>query len=79
MQCISVDLPDPDGPMIAVNSAGLEVEGHPGQGVHGGVARTVGLAQVRRRVRPERPGRCEVAGHGDSLPEAADGRHPVSP
>ena len=33
MQCISVDLPEPDGPITAVNFACSKVDGHPVEGV----------------------------------------------
>ena len=42
--CSSVDLPEPEGPMMAVNSPGLEADGHAVESVHGGVAVAVGLA-----------------------------------
>ena len=45
-QCISVDLPEPLGPMTAVNSPALEVEGDVVEGAHQRLARAVGLGQV---------------------------------
>ena len=45
---MSVDLPEPDGPMVAVNSPGHEVDGDPVEGVDHGVALAVGLAGVER-------------------------------
>ena len=45
-QCISVDLPEPDAPMIAVNCGAGEADGHAVQGPDGGVAAAVHLDQV---------------------------------
>ena len=42
-QCISVDLPEPEGPMIAVKRPAGEVDGHVVEGPHGGVAAAVDL------------------------------------
>ena len=46
MQCISVDLPEPDGPMIAVTTGEIDAEvvERPDLGVVG----TVGLDQIDR-------------------------------
>ncbi len=46
MQCISVDLPDPDGPMTAVKRPRSNVTVDAGQGVHRRLPRAVRLAQV---------------------------------
>ena len=46
MQCISVDLPDPDGPMTAVKRPRSNADGDPGQRGDGGVARAVRLGQL---------------------------------
>ena len=59
MQCIRVDLPDPDGPMTAVKRPVLELDGDPAEGMHDRVALAVGLHQVdgvRRRWRRVRGG-----------------------
>ena len=45
-QCMSVDLPEPLGPMTAVKRAGLEVEGHVVEGDDPGLTGAVGLGQV---------------------------------
>ena len=47
-QCISVDLPEPDGPMIAVNAPRGELDGDPVEGAHLGVAVAVDLHGVDR-------------------------------
>ena len=44
--CISVDLPDPDGPMIATYSPSSMVSGDPSQGGHGEGAGPVHLGHV---------------------------------
>ena len=44
--CISVDLPDPDGPMIAVNDPRVELDGHAAQRVDGGVALAEALGDL---------------------------------
>ena len=46
--CISVDLPEPDGPMIAVNVPALEVDAHAAQRVDGAGA----LAEAAVSSRP---------------------------
>ena len=46
MQCISVDLPEPDGPMMATNSPAWSDDGHAAQRVDGGVAAAVTPADV---------------------------------
>ena len=46
MQCISVDLPDPDGPMTAVKRPRSKVTVDTGQGVDRGLPGAVGLAQL---------------------------------
>ena len=46
MQCMRVDLPEPDGPMIAVSLPRSRSTLTPGEGVHLGVALAVGLDQV---------------------------------
>ena len=38
MMCISVDLPEPDGPHDGDELAALQVDGHSGERVDGGVA-----------------------------------------
>ncbi len=43
---ISVDLPEPEAPMMATNSPSLDVEGHAAQRVHVDVAHPVGLGDV---------------------------------
>ena len=43
---MSVDLPEPDGPMTAVKRPRSKVDVDPGQRVHRGLAGAVGLAQV---------------------------------
>ena len=45
-QCIRVDLPEPDGPMIAVNWPRTQPHADPGERVDGRVARPVGLDDV---------------------------------
>ena len=50
---IAVDLPEPDGPMIATNSPRVDGEVDAGQRVHRGVARAVDLgdaAQLDQRI-----------------------------
>ena len=44
--CISVDLPEPDGPMIAAKRDCGEVDGDVRQGVDGGLALAVAAAQI---------------------------------
>ena len=46
MQCMSVDFPEPDGPMTAVNRPRSKVDGDAGQGLHRCLAGPVRLAQV---------------------------------
>ena len=41
MMCMSVDLPEPDGPMTATKSPALQRDGHSAQRVDGGVAAAV--------------------------------------
>ena len=48
MQCMSVDLPEPDGPMMAVNCAGGEVDRDAVEGAHLGRAPAVDLDRVDR-------------------------------
>ena len=45
-QCSSVDLPEPEGPMIAVKRPGSNVDRHSVESVHHGLAAAVGLASV---------------------------------
>ena len=49
MQCMSVDLPEPDGPITAVKRARGDVEVDAGERVDGGVAGAVGLDEVVAR------------------------------
>ena len=51
MQCMSVDLPEPDGPMIAVNRPRGEVDAHAVERAHLGLALAVDLGQVDRARR----------------------------
>ena len=44
--CMSVDLPEPDGPMIAVKRAGGEADGDAVERVDRGLALAVAAAQV---------------------------------
>ena len=44
--CIRVDLPEPDGPMIAREAAALEADADADQGVDGGVALAVAAGDV---------------------------------
>ena len=44
--CISVDLPEPDGPITAANWPGGDVEGDAAQGIDGGVALAVAAGDV---------------------------------
>ena len=46
--CISVDLPEPEGPMIAVKRSRVEAGADSGQGIDRGVALAVAAGQVRR-------------------------------
>ena len=48
MQCISVDLPDPDGPMTAVKLATFERDVYSVEGTDGDITRAVRLGQVLR-------------------------------
>ena len=60
-QCISVDLPEPLGPITAVNSPGGEVERHVVERGHQGLPGAVGLGQVadaRRGRRRRGPRSC---------------------
>ena len=47
--CISVDLPEPDGPMTAVNWPRGNVDGDAAQRVDGGVTLAVAAGDVGRR------------------------------
>ena len=47
--CISVDLPEPDGPVTATNSPGCDVERHAAQRAHLDLADDVGLDEVPDR------------------------------
>ena len=47
--CISVDLPEPDGPVTATNSPGLDVEVRAAQRAHRDLADVVGLDEVANR------------------------------
>ena len=58
MQCISVDLPEPDGPMIGGELAALELDRDAVERAHLGLAGAVGLHQV------DRP-RCRCRGAAD--------------
>ena len=49
--CSSVDLPEPDGPMIAMRSAELDRAGRVVDGNDGSLARAVGAADVDARAR----------------------------
>ena len=82
-QCSSVDLPEPDGPMIAVHARRLELDGHAVERAHLGLARAVDLGRVDgaggRRVRGgagrlgHEGSSCRVAvvsGSGDRGPRA---------
>ena len=79
-QCIRVDLPEPDGPMIAVNCAGGQVERHVVEGDDRRVAGAVDLGRVpggrgvldglfggRPRVVHEARGRAVVEGHASTV------------
>ena len=57
---ISVDLPEPDAPMIATNSPGCDRERHAAQRVHLDVAHLVDLGD---RFDLDDRGRTSVAGH----------------
>ena len=46
MMCMSVDLPDPDGPITAANWPGTIVEGDPPEGVDRGIALAVATRDV---------------------------------
>ena len=46
---MSVDLPDPDGPMIAVNEPGCDLERDAAERVDGGVTLAVALGEVAAR------------------------------
>ena len=46
MQCIRVDLPDPDGPMTAVNSAATKSMETPSSAATCGIPLAIDLAQV---------------------------------
>ena len=48
MQCMSVDLPEPDGPMTAVKRPRSNVDVDPGQRVDRRLPGAVGLAQAHR-------------------------------
>ncbi len=54
---MSVDLPDPDGPMTAVNLAALEGHVDTGESLDGRLAGPVGLSQIDRL---RRRGRLQV-------------------
>ena len=47
MQCINVDLPDPDGPMIAVKRPGGQLDGDVVERPHAGVTGAVDLRSHR--------------------------------
>ena len=65
MQCMRVDLPEPDGPITAVNRPRSNSTRDPVEGPDDGVALAVGLDQVdgpgRRRPRRARPAGAVVA------------------
>ena len=44
--CISVDLPEPDGPMTATSSPGCDVERDAAERVDGGLALAVAAGEV---------------------------------
>ena len=74
-QCISVDLPEPDGPMMAVKRPRLEVDGDAVEGPHLGVAGAVDLHRLRRpaaaAVVDGAAGCGEVIGHAGGPLSAA--------
>ncbi len=47
-RCISVDLPEPDGPMIAAKRAGRELDADAGERVDRDIALAVAARQPRR-------------------------------
>ena len=62
--CISVDLPEPDGPMIALKRPRSKPDAHAGQRVHGGVALSVAAVDVHRghdRIHAAQSGRPRLA------------------
>ena len=63
MACMSVDLPEPDGPMTAVNRPWWMSRVDAGERVDGGLALAVGLDRVRRHGRRSVPG-AGAAGRG---------------
>ena len=46
--CISVDFPEPDGPMIALNFPRSKPTVTPGERINGGVALSIAAVDVRR-------------------------------
>ena len=69
---MSVDLPEPDGPMIAVNSPVHEVDGHPVEGAHLGLALAVDLDQVAcARGDSADRGLAEAGRHRRHVPQRA--------
>ncbi len=77
-QCSNVDFPDPDGPMIAVNSPAARSTLTPPQRLDGGVALSVDLAEVDRSrgCRSGRDGRYGHLGHGSSSVDVGGTRRP---
>ena len=68
--CISVDLPDPDGPITAVSLPALDLDRDTAQRGDGGIALTVAPGHVRRRRRPA-PHRLLAAAPAAPLPTLA--------
>ena len=62
-RCISVDFPDPDGPMTATSSPGLHVDRDAAQRVDRGLALSVAPDEVRRADN------CSVLTHGSQVTE----------
>ena len=50
MMFIAVDLPEPDGPMMATNSPRVDLQVDAGERVHGRVARAVDLGDARNSI-----------------------------
>ena len=68
--CISVDFPEPDGPMIALNSP-LETDGYPSERINRGVALSIAAVHVRRghdRIHAPQGGSRAVARSTDNPP-----------
>ena len=85
MQCISVDLPDPEGPMMAVNRPVGEVDVDVVEGDDPGLAGAVHLGGVadgggrRRACRARRGGGGAVEGERHGMPAFVRGRVVVRP